>query len=330
MRIGEVMSSNLNGHLKSFAYIVVISVIVTVSIMFLSGYAQNTQEHTGVVRHQDEEKKQYIQPPEIPGYAEFAGEAVPLQNFDVKELLDQHLMARKFWHSSSMLILKRANRWFPVIEPILEKNGIPNDVKYLSVIETYLDNAVSPKGATGFWQFLEGTAKDYGLEVNREVDERYHIEKSTEAACRYLKDLKKKFGSWTMAAAAYNMGENGLERQSERQKSNNYYNLVLNDETTNYIFKIIAAKELIEHPEKFGFHLDDDDLYSPIEYKEIELKGSVEHFADWASNYGINYKILKLYNPWLRMHYLTNKSGKSYTIKLPVNGDIQIIPENLN
>jgi hypothetical protein len=265
--------------------------------------------------------------PDIPDYLEFAGERVPTENFDVFERMEREFITNTYWHSSTILAIKRANRWFPVIEPILAKNNIPDDFKYLCVAESLLDNVISPVGATGFWQFMEAAGKKYGLEINGQVDERYHVEKSTEAACQYLKDSYNMFGSWTAAAASYNMGQEGMTLQRERQKAQNYFNLVLNYETSRFVGRIVAFKYIIRNPSKYGFNIEEDDLYEPLEYYEVALKNSVEDFADFAFAYGINYYTLKLFNPWLRENYLKNKSGKSYTIKLPEKGSIEIISE---
>ena len=221
--------------------------------------------------------------------------------------------------------MKRANRWFPVIEPVLKEYNVPDDFKYLAVVESNLENVISPAGAIGFWQFMKGAADKYALEVNNEIDERYHVEKSTEAACKYLLESYDKYGSWTLAAASYNMGVSGVDNQIERQKANNYYNLVLGSETSRFIARIVSLKVIMQNPQKYGFDLMEIDLYLPLKTYEVELSGSVTDFADWAATQGINYRILKMYNPWLRESYLTNKSGKTYTIKLPEEGSIQII-----
>ena len=265
--------------------------------------------------------------PEIPDYLEFAGERIPTENFDVFERMEREFITNTYWHSSTILAIKRANRWFPVIEPILAKNNIPDDFKYLCVAESLLENVISPVGATGFWQFMEAAGKKYGLEINSQVDERYHVEKSTEAACRYLKDSYDMFGSWTTAAASYNMGQEGMTLQRERQKAEKYFNLVLNYETSRFIGRIVAFKYIMRYPSEYGFNINEDNLYEPLEYYEVDLKMSVEDFADFASAYGINYYTLKLFNPWLRENYLNNNNGKSYTIKLPEEGSIEIIRE---
>lgn len=261
-----------------------------------------------------------IFPIPIPEKLSFAGEEVPLQYYDVRESLDRELQVNTFWHSQTVLLLKRANRYFPIIEPILKKNSIPDDFKYLAVAESGLTQAISPAKAVGFWQLLEATAKEYGLEVNREVDERYHIEKSTEAACQYLKKAYEKYGTWTMAAASYNFGMNGINRQIDRQDSYLYYDMVLGDETGRYVFRILALKVIFENPKQYGFFLEKSDLYPPLEFTEVRVDSSITSIAAFARKFDTNYKLLKMFNPWLRENYLSNKQGKSYSIKIPRKG----------
>ncbi len=265
--------------------------------------------------------------PPIPDQLDFAGEKVPLDNFEVKERVDREFIVNTYYHSFTIISMKRANRYFPVIEPILKEHGIPDDFKYLSVIESGLSNAISPAGAVGFWQFMEAAGKKYGLEINDEVDQRYDLKKSTEAACLYIKDAYAEFGSWTMAAASFNMGTNGVAKQMTRQKTNNYYNLVLGDETSRYVARIIAMKAILQNPENYGFAIDEDDLYQELPTYEVPVSSSISDLADFAIDKGINYKILKMYNPWLRDIVLTNKAGKTYAIELPVKGSIKVIDE---
>jgi hypothetical protein len=265
--------------------------------------------------------------PGFPPDLEFAGERVPVDNFEVYERIDREIIVNTYFHSSTIISIKRANRWFPVIEPILEANGVPEDFKYLMIAESAASNVISPANAVGFWQFIEGTALKYGLEVNDEVDERYHIEKSTKAACSYLKEAYLLFGSWTAAAASYNMGISGITRQLEKQKTTNYYNLVLGEETSRYIARIVALKIIMNNPAKYGFEIKGQDLYNELPYKEVVVTGSISNLADWARERGINYKILKIYNPWLRDNNLKNRNNKSYTIKIPEQGSIKVINE---
>ncbi len=265
--------------------------------------------------------------PNIPEELEFCDERVPLYNFEVYERLDREFIVNTYWHSMMILTIKRANRWFPVIEPILAKYNIPDDFKFLCVTESTLLNLVSPSNAVGFWQFLKSSGQELGLEINDEIDERYNVEKSTEAACKYLQSAYSKFGNWTMAAASYNMGKSGIDDQIFRQKTNNYYNLVLNEETSRYIFRVIATKIMMNNPKEYGFDIKEEELYKPFETYEVNVDSSVSNWADFAKQKGINYKILKLYNPWLRDNFLTNKQKKNYRISLPKDGTIKIIPE---
>jgi membrane-bound lytic murein transglycosylase D len=258
--------------------------------------------------------------PTIPEKLEFAGETVPIGNFDVWESFDRELLVNTYWHSQTILFIKRANRFFPVIEPILQEYGIPDDFKYLALAESGLTNAVSPAGAVGFWQFLRGTAIDYGLEVNDEVDERYHLEKSTVAACRFLMESYSKYGSWAMAAASYNAGRRGMDNQIGIQKEKDYYDLLLNEETQRYVFRILAIKVILENPFEYGFFISEQDLYPPVSFIEIEVKSAVPDFADFAKEFNTNYKLVKFLNPWLRKPNLTNRSGKTYYIRLPAEG----------
>ncbi len=262
----------------------------------------------------------WITSPFIPEKVDFAGEAMPLDFFDTKESLERELIVNMNFHSNTLQYLKRITRYFPVIEPILAANGIPDDFKYLSLIESDFMNKVSPKGATGFWQFMKGAAVDYGLEINSEVDERYHIEKATVAACKYLNEAYKIFGNWTMAAASYNMGKNGLSRQVKRQQCDYYYDLLLNEETMRYIYRISAVKLILNDPQKYGFEVPESEKYRMIPYNEVEVKTSISDWTDFAFKYQTNYKMLKYLNPWLRDSKLTNPTKKTYVIKVPAEG----------
>lgn len=262
--------------------------------------------------------KQHISSFDLDRPFSFAGEVIPEGNFDALERLDRELIINTYLHSSLLLNIKLANRYFSVIEPILEKYGIPEDFKYLCVAESNLRMATSPAGAKGLWQFMEPVGKAYGLEINAEVDERYHVEKSTEAACTFILHLKKRFGTWTMAAAAYNMGETILSKRIADQRADSYYDLNLNEETSRYIFRIISIKEIMNNPEQFGFYVEDDHLYPPFnDYDTIHVEEPVPNLADLAIKHGTNYRMIKVYNPWLIGSLLTNKSGKRYEIRVP-------------
>ncbi|MFV5689128.1 lytic transglycosylase domain-containing protein [Flavobacterium sp. ZT3R25] len=256
----------------------------------------------------------------FPVKLDFAGEETPLKISDVKERLDRELLVNVNLHASTILAIKRANRAFPVIEPILKKNGIPDDFKYLAVIESGLVNVVSPAGARGVWQFMPDTAKERKMEVNENVDERYDLEKSTEAACSYFLSAKGKFGSWTLAAASYNGGMTGVNKQIDLQKVSNYYDLLLTEETSRYVFRILALKEIMKNPVKYGFAIASEDLYGILPTKKIEIDSSITDLASFAISQGINYKILKIHNPWLRETKLINDTGKKYQIEIPLKG----------
>lgn len=256
----------------------------------------------------------------FPTEVNFAGEKTPLEIADVKERLDKELVVNANYHSSTTLILKRANRAFPIIEPILQKYGVPDDFKYLAVIESALVNATSPSGAKGVWQFMPDTAKEKGMEVNDYVDERYNLEKSTEAACKYLLAAKDKFGTWTLAAASYNGGMAGVNRKIDEQLVTNYYDLALTEETSRYVFRILALKEIMKNSGKYGFTLYLNELYTKIPTKKIEVDSTINNLATFAISQGINYKILKIHNPWLRDKKLLNTSKKKYEIEIPLEG----------
>lgn len=253
----------------------------------------------------------------IPKSLEFAGERVPLEITDVKERLDKELQINIYLHSNTIFLIKRASRWFPLMEPILKRNGIPEDFKYLPLIESNLLNVVSPKEAAGFWQILKTSGKEYGLEITDEVDERYHVAKATEAACKYLKQSYAKFGNWSLVAASYNRGMGGISRSLSEQKVTTYYDLHLGDETSRYLFRLLAIREIIENPEKYGFVISEDHLYRPEKTREIKVTSSIKSLVEFAHTQNSNYKFLKRHNPWLRDDKLTVKSGREYIITLP-------------
>ncbi|WP_027124793.1 lytic transglycosylase domain-containing protein [Gelidibacter mesophilus] len=256
----------------------------------------------------------------LPDGLNFAGEPVPLSIPDVYERMDKELLVNTYWQSNGLLMFKRAQKYFPIIEPILKKHGIPDDFKYLAVIESGLTNAVSPAGARGVWQIMPATGKENGLEVNDNVDERYHLEKSTEVACKYLLQSKNSLGSWTLAAAAYNAGNAGVSRRLKEQGVTDYYDLLLGEETGRYMFRIVALKEILKNPKTYGFNFEEDDLYSNIPTFNVTIDTEIADFTVFAKEYGINYKILKIHNPWLREPHLNNKSRKKYTIEIPEKG----------
>lgn len=251
---------------------------------------------------------------------DFAGEEVPTYMADVQERLDKEMITNMNYHTNTTLVIKRANKVFPVIEPILAKYGIPDDFKYLAVIESSLVNAVSPAGARGVWQFMPLTAKEKGMEVSDQVDERYHLVKATEAACKYFLSAKEKFGSWTLVAASYNGGIGGIKSKMVEQQVDSYYDLLLTEETSRYVFRILALKEIMKNADNYGFSIPKEALYYPIATKKIVVDSSLTNLAQFAKSQGVNYKILKLHNPWLRDKMLLNTTGKKYEIEIPITG----------
>lgn len=262
----------------------------------------------------------FNKPYKLPDNVSFAGEKMPLENFDTRESLDREILTSAYRHSSTIMIIKRANRYLPVIEKILKENNIPDDLKYLVAAESEFSNVVSPSGATGFWQIMAATGREEGLEINNVVDERYHLEKSTEFACRYFRKSYEKYGNWTLAAASYNGGRAAIDEQIAIQKENNYYDLLLAEETARYIFRAAAYKLVISNPKEFGFDLDKSDLYPVLDYYEVKIDTAISDFSAFSKRYGTNYKMLKFLNPWLRKPYFTPRPNKEYLIKIPSEG----------
>ena len=269
-------------------------------------FVESTKRHAPVIS------------PTLPQSLSLFDEPVPLESFGVREALDRELVVNTYRHSSTILYLKRAARWFPVIEPILEEEGVPADFKYLAVIESGLSQVVSPAGASGFWQFMNKTAPEFGLEVSSTVDERYDVEKATRAACGYLKEAHDKFGSWVLAAASYNMGQAGVAKSLEAQHVSTYWDLHLNSETARYVYRLLALREVMEQPEAYGFHLSRADVYAPLEGDVVEVKATVEDLASFALEQGTTLRELKAFNPWLRDDRLEVTEGKTYRVRIPV------------
>jgi len=290
------------------------------STLILAFQDKNNTTVEGGMNVETKKEEYKIKSVEIPEDLNFAGEQVPLSDPEVIERVDREFLVNTYWQSNALLLMKRAQKYFPIIEPILAKNGIPDDFKYLAVAESGLQNLVSPAGATGFWQIMKNTGREYGLEVNDNVDERYHLEKATEVACKYLNKSKNKFGNWTLAAASYNAGPYGIKKFMDTQKVANYYDLLLGQETGRYVFRILAIKEIVSHPEKYGFKIEKEDLYKTVPTFSVEVNEPVVSFADFAKLYEVNYKVLKRHNPWLREAHLNNKSRKKYTIEIPNKG----------
>jgi len=297
----------------------VIALCVILGGLFFSSHSTGVQNQSGAAASAS--RPLYFTTVQLPVKLEFAHEAVPLDNFDVRESLDREMLSVANFHSQALLYIKKTNRYFSVIEPILKKNEIPDDFKFLALAESgFLDKIVSPSGAVGIWQFMKSAAIENGLEVNDEVDERYHIEKATQAACRFLKNSYSKYGNWTMVAASYNAGIGGINKQTEMQNCKNYYDLLLSEETSRYLFRILALKLIIGDPLNYGFKVDEDEKYPIIPVNEVTVSGNIKSFTDFARENKINYKLLKQFNPWLKQPYLKNPKKKTYMIKIPEVG----------
>lgn len=307
-----------------------LSLFVSVTVLvILIGYItyEGTKQKDGRERVTDEavalpevSESSYplqIVAPDLPTSISFANETVPLAVPDVRERLDRELQINTYLHSSTIFMIKRANRWLPQIEAILKEYQIPDDFKYMPMIESALINDVSPREAVGFWQILKGSGKELGLEVTKEVDERYDPLKSTVAACKYLRKAYSKFNNWTLAAASYDRGMNGLRGSLDNQKVNSYYDLYLNEETSRYIFRILAIKEIYEHQEKYGFKLKPEQLYQEEKLRYVEVTETIKNLVTFAEEQGTTYKLLKRHNPWLREQSLTVRKNKVYRIALP-------------
>ncbi|MDR3227587.1 MAG: lytic transglycosylase domain-containing protein [Prevotellaceae bacterium] len=266
----------------------------------------------------DSYSPQIIKAIQSPASITFAGEEVPLQYFDVRESLERELNQIAYSHHLTLLTIRLSKRYFGIIDSLLRKNGVPEDFKYLCVAESNLQNLISPAKAVGFWQFLPETGKAYNLEINEEVDERYSIEKSTLAACEYLKESYKKYKNWTLAAASYNMGQGNIDKVVENQKTSNYHDMMLNAETIRYVYRIVAYKIIFSNPELYGFYVPENDKYISLKYYEITLNDSIHDMTVFAKKYNTNYKMIKFFNPWLRKNSLTNDKKKSYKIKIPI------------
>ena len=309
-----------------------IALSVGVSLPFLVGNQHFDPERDSV----KSEVPSLVAPPSVPSQIEFAGQVIDLKRYDHRERMDRELMSFCYMHSSTMLSIKRANRYFPVIEPILKENGIPDDFKYLAIIESGLNPlAKSPAGAAGMWQFMQSTGREFGLEVNANIDERYHVEKETRAACKYLKQAYAKYGNWLCVAASYNAGQGRISSEMRKQQVEQAADLWLVEETSRYMFRLLAAKEVFSNPQRYGFLLKREQLYPSIPYTEVTVTKGIDTLASFAREQGITFAQLKDANPWLRQHHLQNKSGRTYVLRIPTQAGMnydpkQIKPHNKN
>ncbi len=261
--------------------------------------------------------------PDVPESVTFAGETIDLTRYDMYERYERELTTVCYMHATTMLTIKRANRYMPVIVPILQRENIPTDFIYLVAIESAFNPlAVSPAKAAGMWQFMPATAREYGLEVNADIDERYNVEKATVAACKYLRNAYEKYGSWVDAAASYNAGMQRVAKERERQGVESALDMHLVDETSRYVFRILATKQVLEKPSNYGFKIKARQLYQPIETKTVKVTSTIDDLAEWAKRQGVTYKQLKDFNPWLRTRTLPDKSGKLYHVAIPLKSDM--------
>ncbi len=305
------MGKSIFTKLKSLSYISLLA--ISFFVFLISFGISKTRFLTN-----GNESNYHIYPISIPKKVSFAGEEISLDDQDLFERMDRELLVNTYWQSNTILLIKRANKYFPVIEKILADEGVPNDFKYLALIESGLENVTSPRGAKGFWQIMRTTGKEYGLEINSNVDERYNLNLSTRVACKYIKKAKDKFGSWTLAAAAYNRGVNGVQNKITRQNQKAYKNILFGEETKRYIFRIIALKNILESPESFGFNIKEEHMYKPIKYKEIKIDIPISNISKFSMDLDLTYKSFKIHNPWLLENHLNNNSRKVYTISIPL------------
>jgi len=320
LRFPFLRKRNPNEH--NMKYFSGLALVAGLCIIFLSTLSSQKSQQTEKTDHEKSENSinsfQQVQAVPIPGYVTFADEEVPIHEDDVRERLDRELLVNSYWHSSTIQLIKLSSRYFPDIERVLAEEGVPDDFKYLAAAESGLRNVVSGKSAKGIWQFRKGASRDFGLFVNDEVDERYHLERSTRAACKYLKKAKARFGTWRNAAAAYNMGSANLNKNLTNQKETDLLALNINDETSRYYFRLIAMKEILSNPSNYGFQINEHEKYAPLtNYTPHETSSSITNLADFAHEHGTTYRKLKVYNPWLRRHYLKNKERRKYTIRVP-------------
>ncbi|OIP05146.1 MAG: hypothetical protein AUJ97_01535 [Bacteroidetes bacterium CG2_30_32_10] len=298
--------------------LIVISIVVLFAVIKLFIFSKVKNDGIGDKEYHEAYSKYYkIFAIELPKELNLFGEPVPIQRYDVRESFDREILINTYWQSQTLMFFKRANRWFPSIEKILRKYNLPDDLKYISIIESGFMNVKSPAGAAGFWQFMKPTAKSYGLEINDEVDERYNLEKSTEAACTYFKDTYKIYKNWTLVAASYNIGIGALNTELKNQQVTSYYDLFLNEETARYVFRIMAIKTLLNNPKSYGFYFRNKDLYPIIPTYSVIVDSSITDLVSFSKYYNLNYKLIKDFNPWLISNTLTNKEGKSYKFIIP-------------
>ena len=297
---------------KPLRFLSLLSVLIITILFYNAINKSDTDPETST------HKTYNIKALKFPENLNLAGERVPLEKNDIRERMDRELLVNTYWQSNGLLLIKRANKYFPILEPLLKKYGLPDDFKFLALAESGFTDETSSAGAAGMWHFMKATGKEYNLEINSNVDERYNIEKSTKVAAEYLRASQDRFNSWTLAAAAYNAGNYGVSRRLEAQEVTSYYDAKLANETERYVFRILALKEIISNPKNYGFVFDQEDLYTMPKTYTIKIDSAITNITDFAKGFGINYKEFKIHNPWLRENKLNNKSNKVYEIKIPV------------
>lgn len=299
----------------------VLTISFFVVLLSSCGEGEARQVDKNAIPLTKESIKNHFVIPVVPEEIMFAGERISFKDVDLKERMDNELVINNFWHSNTILMMKRSNRWLPLIKEIFQDEQVPEDLVYIAVIESGLMNVTSPSGAKGFWQFMPATGKEYGLIINDQMDERYHVEKSTRAACQYLKNANTKFDSWVLAAAAYNRGMNGIAANLQRQQVKSYFDLSLNSETARYVFRILAVKMVFEAPANYGFYLDSESLYPQYLTKEVIIDSSIPNLYEWSKEHGISIKILRTLNPWIKGKDFKVKEGEVYSFKIPIDNE---------
>lgn len=298
-----------------------VSVVIIVALLTLMSCEEKVEKPQKIQELTAAAIENHFVVPEVPNEIIFAGDTISFKDLDLKERMDNELVINNFWHSNTIMMMKRSNRWLPVMKEIFRAENVPEDLVYISVIESGLQNVTSPRGAKGFWQFMERTGDEYGLIINSQMDERYHVEKSTRAACQYLKTANEKFGSWILAAASYNLGMYGMADNLKRQKVDNYFDLSLNSETARYIFRLMAIKLVFENPSNYGFYINNESLYPQYKTKDVIIDTSIPNLYEWSIEHGITIKILRRLNPWIKGKDFIVEDGEVYTFKIPKDNE---------
>jgi hypothetical protein len=304
--------------MTKYSHILLIISVLIIIVLGINGIHKDDSDKMTIDTTYGTHENYKIQALKLPDNLNFAGERVPIENPNIFERMDRELLVNTYWQSNGLLLFKRANKYFPILEPLLKKHGLPDDFKFLALAESAFIDETSSAGAAGMWHFMVETGKEFGLEINSNIDERYNVEKSTAVAAQYLKRSKEKFGSWTLAAATYNAGNFGVSSRLEAQQVTSYYDVLLPNETERYVFRVLALKEIMNNPKKYGFIFDQEDLYILPKTTTVKVDTTITNLVSFGKKFGITYKELKIHNSWLRENKLINKSGKVYEIKIPI------------